>query len=289
MRTGAVRSFLLPAILGLLVAAALPVTAQDNPKVDDTYDIKIKVRYKTPNGSKPLAGAPVYLVHPDGSEETRCTNQKGVARFLELPAGDGYMLYSGPAFKKPKKKCTNWKFLNPDTNKKMYTVAWAEGKNPNGVRPSDTFSLPWTQTDARQDGGPQPPGPQELYEHYFLLRGKTPAKQYLVCLGLKATFVGTAGDDFFNGTPLENDVIIGRGGDDVLGGQCGNDVICGGSGNDRLFGDEDDDILFGQLGDDILEGGTGLDALNGGPGNDTCALDPDPNVFDVDTLCESWS
>ena len=48
-----------------------------------------------------------------------------------------------------------------------------------------------------------------------------------MCLGAKATIVGTEGDDHLTGTP-HADVIVGLGGEDDISGQEGDDKICGG-------------------------------------------------------------
>lgn len=97
------------------------------------------------------------------------------------------------------------------------------------------------------------------------------------CQGLRASIVGTPGDDFLRGT-AGRDVIVGLAGNDTLVGLQGNDVLCGntgmdillgGPGNDRLYGgrdgkftpfDADNSRVFG----DYLEGGPGADRLNGG-------------------------
>ena len=98
------------------------------------------------------------------------------------------------------------------------------------------------------------------------------------CNGLRATIVGTEGDDVLRGTDGD-DVIVSLGGDDRVWGQRGDDVICLGSGNDRafgnqggdtIFGEAGDDDLFGNGGDDVLDGGAGTDRTQGNGGSDTC-------------------
>ncbi len=101
-----------------------------------------------------------------------------------------------------------------------------------------------------------------------------------------ATYTGTAGNDFVNGSYIELDIIELGDGNDVANGNQGDDVIFGGTGNDRLIGAAGHDVLVGgsgrdelrgQLGDDIIYGGDdndwiygneGNDTLNGGAGND---------------------
>jgi glucose/arabinose dehydrogenase len=87
------------------------------------------------------------------------------------------------------------------------------------------------------------------------------------CKGVRATIVGTAGNDLRRGTP-RRDVIAGLGGNDRLSGLAGNDVICGGTGRDVLKGGRGRDILRGGIGKDTLRGGPGRDILKGGPGKD---------------------
>lgn len=72
-----------------------------------------------------------------------------------------------------------------------------------------------------------------------------------LCLGKRATIVGTARANVIRGT-RRNDVIVGLGGNDTINGLAGNDLICGGGGADRL------------------EGGAGSDGLDGGAGADVC-------------------
>jgi hypothetical protein len=82
----------------------------------------------------------------------------------------------------------------------------------------------------------------------------------LNCFGVRATIVGTDGNNFLQGTP----------GNDVIAGLGGNDIINGRGGNDRLCGDAGRDVILGGDGNDSLDGGPGLDVLNGGSGSDTC-------------------
>jgi Ca2+-binding RTX toxin-like protein len=72
-----------------------------------------------------------------------------------------------------------------------------------------------------------------------------------LCLGKRATIVGTATANVLRGTP-RTDVIAALGGNDVVTGGGGNDLVCGGAGADTL------------------EGGAGADRLDGGPGRDAC-------------------
>jgi Ca2+-binding RTX toxin-like protein len=92
------------------------------------------------------------------------------------------------------------------------------------------------------------------------------------------TWIGTARNDYyaysfldnFRGTGLEgNDTIIGNVGSDLLSGGDGNDSLDAGDGNDNLLGDTGDDFLNGGNGNDYLVGDSGNDYLNAGEGNDS--------------------
>jgi hypothetical protein len=105
------------------------------------------------------------------------------------------------------------------------------------------------------------------------------------CGGVRATIVGTPGDDTISGT-IRKDVIAGLGGNDTILGRQGSDVICAGRGNDQVdggpgndvelggsgadaeLGHRGEDILIGEAGDDALSGGPGSDAFEAGPGRD---------------------
>jgi glucose/arabinose dehydrogenase len=87
------------------------------------------------------------------------------------------------------------------------------------------------------------------------------------CKGIRATIVGTEGNDVRNGT-VRRDVIVGLAGNDKLYGLSGNDLICGGKGNDTIKGGSGRDQLSGQRGNDKLYGQKGNDTLRGGPGKD---------------------
>lgn len=89
------------------------------------------------------------------------------------------------------------------------------------------------------------------------------------CHGVRATIVGTDGDDVLSGTG-GRDVIDGLKGDDRISGLDGRDVICGGQGADEIDGGAGRDRLYGGL--DRVEGGQTPyhrgDTLVGGPGDD---------------------
>lgn len=77
------------------------------------------------------------------------------------------------------------------------------------------------------------------------------AKPKPLCLGKRATIVGTGSADEINGT-RKGDVIHGLGAADRINGGGGNDLICGGPGSDEL------------------DGGAGRDRLDGGAAYDFC-------------------
>jgi YVTN family beta-propeller protein len=87
------------------------------------------------------------------------------------------------------------------------------------------------------------------------------------CDGVRATRVGTSGNDTLNGTGGD-DVIVGLGGNDTIDAGSGNDRVCGGSGNDTIELGSGNDRGFGDTGTDNLRGGSGDDRLSGGDGND---------------------
>jgi Ca2+-binding RTX toxin-like protein len=94
------------------------------------------------------------------------------------------------------------------------------------------------------------------------------------CHGVRATIVGTAGDDVIHGTP-HRDVIAAGHGDDTIYGRGGNDLVCGGPGADHLYGGPGRDALYGGVDkyysytsyEDTVQAREG-DTLHGGPGND---------------------
>jgi Ca2+-binding RTX toxin-like protein len=87
------------------------------------------------------------------------------------------------------------------------------------------------------------------------------------CFGVRATIVGSEGNDVLNGTPGD-DVIVALGGADRINGGGGNDLICGGDGDDKIDGGSGNDLIDAGSGNDIVLGGAGDDTLKGGPGND---------------------
>ena len=88
-----------------------------------------------------------------------------------------------------------------------------------------------------------------------------------VCLGERATIVGSDDPDRIEGTDRK-DVILALGGDDVILGDDGADRICGGPGDDHVDGRYGDDSIHASDGEDVLEGGPGNDLLIGGEGRD---------------------
>ena len=82
--------------------------------------------------------------------------------------------------------------------------------------------------------------------------GSAPAaKSKPLCLGKRATIVGTAGANNLRGT-RRADVIAALGGNDLVDGLGANDLVCGGAGRDTLIG------------------GAGSDRVDGGPAFDVC-------------------
>jgi len=50
-----------------------------------------------------------------------------------------------------------------------------------------------------------------------------------------------------NGTPGDDDPLLGTAANDIINGLAGDDVIAGLAGNDTLNGDEGDDFLLARL------------------------------------------
>jgi hypothetical protein len=94
------------------------------------------------------------------------------------------------------------------------------------------------------------------------------AKSGRLCLGERATIIGTKGKDKLRGTP-ERDVISGKRGNDTIVALEGNDLICGDKGKDRIKGGAGDDTARGGNGGDSMRGGDGGDTLRGGGGPDS--------------------
>lgn len=115
------------------------------------------------------------------------------------------------------------------------------------------------------------------------------------CFGREPTIVGTADDDYLEGTSghdviqalAGNDYIEGYGGNDLICGHTGDDDVAGIHGHDKLSGGKGDDDLIPGRGNDVLRGGEGADrllatwhwdqTLDGGPGVDLLDL---RNMFD---------
>lgn len=75
--------------------------------------------------------------------------------------------------------------------------------------------------------------------------------------------VGTAGDDFMEGTAVYVPLVVGIEEPTV------SDALFGQAGDDTMLGMNGDDFLFGGAGDDSLDGGSGDDELYGGEGADS--------------------
>ena len=91
------------------------------------------------------------------------------------------------------------------------------------------------------------------------------------------TFIGRAGNDFFENTTsipssafgqAGNDTLIGGSGNDTLAGNIGNDIIRGNGGVDRLVAGNGDDDVEGGAGNDTILGTAGVNTLRGDAGND---------------------
>lgn len=119
------------------------------------------------------------------------------------------------------------------------------------------------------DGGT--PGPDPQHGHGFLnLPSPTTLgvlTTFPTCNGVRATIIGTAGDDVLVGTDGV-DVVFAGAGNDRINGLGGNDIICGGFGDDVILAGEGNDTVFAGPGADEVTGQDGDDAINGGHGHD---------------------
>ena len=126
----------------------------------------------------------------------------------------------------------------------------------------------------------------------------------VTCAGVRASIVGSVGDDVILGTPGDDvlrgtreadqiralagsDLVYARGagdelrlgagddrsrageGADVAYGGRGNDFVGGGDGSDRLFGGSGEDRVWGGDGEDRVAGNQGDDRVAGGDGADS--------------------
>jgi Ca2+-binding RTX toxin-like protein len=94
------------------------------------------------------------------------------------------------------------------------------------------------------------------------------AKPKPLCLGKRATILGTNGPNLIKGTK-NADVIVARGGADRVFGRGGDDRICLGAGRDTGDGGAGADRIDAGAGNDAVSGGPGSNQLSGGPGRDT--------------------
>ena len=89
-----------------------------------------------------------------------------------------------------------------------------------------------------------------------------------MCLGERATIVGSGGSERLEGT-RGDDVIDGRGGADYILGRGGDDLVCGGGGGDHIVAGGGLDQLSGERGSDSMIGGHRTLVMRGKGGNDT--------------------
>ena len=87
---------------------------------------------------------------------------------------------------------------------------------------------------------------------------------------------GGAGNDYFQGGQIRDDIYGGTGDDEIYADD-GGDFVFGGSGDDTIDSFDGDDTVYGGAGDDgilnavgnaLLYGGRGLDTITAGDGND---------------------
>jgi Ca2+-binding RTX toxin-like protein len=106
------------------------------------------------------------------------------------------------------------------------------------------------------------------------------------CQGVRATILGTDGDDDLIGTSGD-DVIVAGGGDDTADAGAGDDLVCGGTGADDLTGGVGNDRLYGELDSDLLSWPEG-DRLMGGAGDDLVDPGRDPRHRNLAVNLGDW-
>jgi hypothetical protein len=93
-----------------------------------------------------------------------------------------------------------------------------------------------------------------------------------LCMGHRATIVGTRAPDKIRGTNGP-DVIVARAGHDVVHSLGGDDLVCGGRDFDVLALGGGADTATGGRGDDVVRGGVGDDVVRGGLGSDNGGIE----------------
>lgn len=234
------------AMTAAVLLGLLSVPGPGDAATKATGTVRAVVKYKTHDGNEPLAGVEVSLLF-DGGGVPGCTDEQGVAEFLDVPAKTDLIAATGVAVSPLREtECmTNPDFLNP-INGAYMLGDWVDTFR---VRSGETVKIRFVAI--------------------------TPRKQSRVCASGWATWVGTRKVDQFTGTDGD-DTANGLRGNDSLEGARGFDTLCGGWGNDTLRGGRGwDGILLGGPGDDVLVAGPGgALVLIGGPGNDRCVGQP---------------
>jgi Ca2+-binding RTX toxin-like protein len=102
-----------------------------------------------------------------------------------------------------------------------------------------------------------------------------------LCLGVRATIVGSAKDDVLTGTE-QADVIWTGAGDDRVDALAGDDLLCLGEATDGVPPPREGggDSAHGGEGNDRLVGGPGDNWLTGDEGDDELWAAPDPSLGD---------
>jgi Ca2+-binding RTX toxin-like protein len=72
-----------------------------------------------------------------------------------------------------------------------------------------------------------------------------------------------------NGTPNQNNYLVGTDGADFIFGANMKEYILGGAGDDHLYGGKQADHIDGGCGDDFIYAGRAASVLTGGEGDDT--------------------
>lgn len=182
------------------------------------------------------AGADLFVLSPDGEDDTVYDFEAGVDRF---DVSNYRMLYSLGAI---------------DVVSTSFGAIITVRGDVTYVYSDDGYSL--TATDLFGSDIADADRPLEL--SYLFLSG-TNSNDLITGSDDREQIYGMDGDDTING---------GAGDDQIIGGD-GRDTLNGGDGQDIIEGGLDRDLILAGDGNDVVSGGRGIDRVYLGGGNDT--------------------
>jgi len=141
------------------------------------------------------------------------------------------------------------------------------GKDPDNSCEEGLVDIPRMEPDSALIDSPVTESPTTEGEKFdYSIYCKNPHNNYKVS-EYDLIIEGTDGKDRLEGT-IQNEVIIGYGGNDIIEEPAGWDTcIFGGDGDDKITTGQNA-IVYGGSGNDIISTGAGNDIIFGGPGND---------------------